>query len=186
MSSQYESIKIKLKKLLALAERGVRGEAENARRLLEKLCKEHGISIEELMDENQKKWYIFDIGRNKVYKDLFTQCYCSVVNEKSLSYKSVSQSKIGVEMTAFQYAELASLFEWHKSNFNKDLEDMKENILLAYCRKHRLYSDAKSDDTEADRKLTAEEKRRLIKIILMQESLNDNQYRKLLEQGGKK
>lgn len=31
MDEQYESIKNKLKKLLALAERGVQGEAENAR-----------------------------------------------------------------------------------------------------------------------------------------------------------
>lgn len=32
MDEQYESIKTKLKKLLALAERGVQGEAENARK----------------------------------------------------------------------------------------------------------------------------------------------------------
>lgn len=71
MDKQYESIKNKIKKLLALAERGVQGEAENARRLLEKLCKEYDISPEELLDENQKEWHIFDIGRNKIYKDLF-------------------------------------------------------------------------------------------------------------------
>lgn len=45
MDGQYESLKNKLKKLLALAERGVQGEVENARKLLEKLCKEHGVSI---------------------------------------------------------------------------------------------------------------------------------------------
>lgn len=45
--SEYESIKNKLKKLLALAERGMQGEAENARRLLEKLCKEYGVSMDE-------------------------------------------------------------------------------------------------------------------------------------------
>ena len=77
--SEYESIKNKLKKLLALAERGVQGEAENARRLLEKLCKEYGVSIEELFDENQIKIYRFNIGRNALYKDLFVQCYCKVV-----------------------------------------------------------------------------------------------------------
>ena len=32
--------------------------------------------------------------------------------------------------------------------------------------------------------LTVEEKERLVKILFMQESLNDNQYHKLLEQGG--
>lgn len=51
MDEQYESIKNKLKKLLALAEQGVQGEADNARRLLEKLCKEYSVSIEELLQE---------------------------------------------------------------------------------------------------------------------------------------
>lgn len=185
MDEQYESIKNKLKKLLALAERGVQGEAENARRLLEKLCKEYGVSMEELLDENQMKFYRFDIGRNAIYKDLFTQCYCKVAQKCSMSFHQESRSQISVEMTALQYAELVSLFEWHKSNFNKDLEDMKQNILLAYCRKHHLYSDVKPDN-DNDRELTADERERLIKIMFMQESLNDNQYHKLLEQGGKK
>lgn len=78
MDEQYESIKNKLKKLLALAEQDVQGEADNARRLLEKLCKEYSVSIEELLDENQLKRYCFDIGRNAIYKDLFVQCYCKV------------------------------------------------------------------------------------------------------------
>lgn len=99
-------------------------------------------------------------------------------SKNSLSYRNVSRSQIEVEMTALQYAELVSLFEWHKANFNKDFEDMKENILLAYCRKHHLYSDVKPDD---NRELTADERKRLIRIMLMQESLNDNQYHKLLE-----
>lgn len=181
MEREYESVKVKLKKLLALAERGVQGEAENARRLLEKLCKEYGISIEELLDENKKEWHIFDVGKDKTYKDLFAQCYFSIVDEISMSYKSVSRSKIAIELTAMQYAELVSLFEWHKANFNKDLEDMKNNILIAYCRKHHLHGDIDSDDS---RELTVEEKERLVKILFMQESLNDNQYHKLLEQGG--
>lgn len=178
--SEHESIKNKLKKLLALAERGVQGEAENARRLLEKLCKEYGVSIEELLDENQIKFYQFDIGRNALYKDLFVQCYSKVAQKVSLSYHRESRSQISVKMTALQYAELVSLFEWHKANFNKDLEDMKQNILLAYCRKHHLYSNVKSDN-DNDRELTADERKRLIKIMFMQEGLNDNQYHKLLK-----
>lgn len=180
MNEQYESIKAKLKKLLALAERGVQGEAENARRLLEKLCKEHGVSIEELLDENQMKFYRFDIGRNAIYKDLFTQCYSKVAQKSTLSYRQISRSQIAVEMTALQYAEIVSLFEWHKANFNKDLENMKQNILLAYCRKHHLYSEV-GPEADNDKELTAEEKRRLLKVMLMQESLNDNRYHKLLE-----
>ena len=185
MSEQYESIKNKLKKLLALAERGVQGEAENARRLLEKLCKEHGISIEELLDENQKKWYGFNIGRRKVYKDLFSQCYFMITDTSTMPYKSLSQSKIAVELTAMQYAELVSLYEWHKANFNKDLEELEKNITLAYCRKHRIFSHSESDDNDSE-ELSPEDIERIWKIIHLQESLNDNHYRKMIEKGGSK
>ena len=180
MEKEYESVKVKLKKLLALAERGVQGEAVNARRLLEKLCKEYGISIEELLDENKKEWHIFDVGKDKTYKDLFSQCYFSIVNENSMSYKSVSRSKIAIELTAMQYAELVSLYEWHKANFIKDLEDFKENILLAYCRKHSLYSKKESDDDKSS-ELSPEDIERLWKIMRLQDSLNDNHYQKFIE-----
>ena len=178
--NEYESIKDKMKKLLALAERGVQGEAENARRLLENLCKEYGVSMKELLDENQVKYYCFNIGRNAIYKSLFVQCYCKTVQKGSLDYRQVSRSQIEVEMTALQYAELVSLFEWHKANFDKDLEDIKKNILLAYCRKHHLYRDV---NPENDIELTEDELKRLVKIMFIQESLNDNQYHKLLGQG---
>lgn len=46
---KYESLKAKLRKLAALAERGVGGEAENARRLMERICREHGVSIDEIL-----------------------------------------------------------------------------------------------------------------------------------------
>ena len=178
MDKTYVSLRAKLKKLLALAERGTQGEGENARRLLEKLCKEYSISIEELLDENQVKFYTIDIGRNAVYKNLFTQCYSKVFQKESMSYRQTSRSQISVEMTALQYAELVGLFEWHKANFNQELEEMKENILIAYCRKHHLYRDVKPED---DIKLTAEKMKRLLKIIQMEKILNDNRYQKLLK-----
>ena len=178
MNESYESIRNKLKKLLALAEQGVQGEAENARRLLEKLCKEYGVSMEELLDENRVEYHFFSVGRNKIYLNLFSQCFYKVTNTDRLPYKQISRSQIAVEMTALQYAELASLFEWHKANFDKDFEEMKNNILLAYCRKHHLYSNVNHDN---NMELTDDERKRLIKIMYMQESLNDNQYHRLLE-----
>ena len=175
---EYENIKEKLKKLLALAERGDGGEAENARRLLEELSNKYGVSIEDLLDENQVEYHFFEIGRNKIYLDLFSQCYYKVTGTDSLSYKQISRSQIAVKMTAMQYAEMVSLFAWHKANFDNDLEEMKKNILLAYCRKHRLYCDVKNDK---EYELTSDEKIRLFKIIHMEASLNNRQYQKLLE-----
>lgn len=55
MSSQTE----RLQKLYALAMRGVGGEKEQARALLEKLAKKYAISMEDL-DEEAVKEFIFE------------------------------------------------------------------------------------------------------------------------------
>lgn len=47
----------KLKKLKALAEKGVGGEREDARRLYEKIKRKYGISEEELQQEPQEKQF---------------------------------------------------------------------------------------------------------------------------------
>lgn len=44
-NKDFDSLKDKLKKLKALAERGCGGESENARRLLERLCAANGIDL---------------------------------------------------------------------------------------------------------------------------------------------
>lgn len=44
----------KLKKLLALAERGEQGEAENARRLLEAELRKHGLTFDDIREENKR------------------------------------------------------------------------------------------------------------------------------------
>ena len=47
-----ERITDKLKKLLALAERGCGGEAENARRLLEEHLRKYGMTLEDICENN--------------------------------------------------------------------------------------------------------------------------------------
>ena len=43
-SEQFESLKSKLQKLQALAERGYKGEADNAKRAIERICQQYGAS----------------------------------------------------------------------------------------------------------------------------------------------
>ena len=50
-----ERITDKLRKLLALAERGCGGEAENAKRLLEAQLRRYGMTLEDLLNEGKKK-----------------------------------------------------------------------------------------------------------------------------------
>lgn len=174
----YESIKVKLKKLLALAEGGYEGEARNARVLLERLCSQYGISIDDLLDVDKKDWYAFDIGTNSLYKKLFVQCYCCLMKVDNISYRRVSKSQWSVELTAYECAELSAMFSWHKGNLKKDIDKIMDTVLISYCSKHDITSHTKCADD--NKSMTQEEFNRLKAALAMRDYLNDNYYHKLL------
>lgn len=181
MNDNYESLKAKLRKLAALAERGVGGEATNARRLMEQICREHGVSLDEVLNVEETKWYDFEIGRRKTDLDLFMQCYAKVTGSGKLSYRNCSRSRISVELTAYQYAEISSLFEWHKENFKRDVENLMATLFQAYCSKHSLYRERSGDEPDEELSLTPEDVRRIFAAAALRDSLNDVSYCKLIE-----
>lgn len=180
-TEKYESLKAKLRKLAALDERGVGGEAENARRLMEQICREHGVSLDEVLNVEETKWYRFEIGRRKTDLDLFMQCYSKVTGNRRLSYLRENRSEISVELTAYQYAEISSLFEWHKENFKRDVENLMATLFQAYCSKHSLYRERSDDEPDEELNLTPEDIRRLMAALALRDSLNDVSYQKLIE-----
>lgn len=181
MEKDYESIKSKLKKLLALAEGGVGGEAHNARILLEKLCDEYGISLEELLDTEKKSWYRFEIGARKIFKSLFVQCYCYVTGKHSVEYRRRDKATIAVELTAYEFAELRSMFFWHKENFKRDIDNIMETLFISYCSKYNLHSQTKDEGEGECKSLTPEEFAKIRAALAMQDCLNKASYHKQIE-----
>ena len=180
-SKEYESLQAKLKKLLALAEQGVGGEAVNARRLLEKLCEQHGISVEELLERETKHRYTFEIGRAKEMKQLFIRCLEKVVDIEGMTYTQPTRSSIRIEVTALQRAEILSLFNWHKSNYMQELEVFNRNFFSAYIGKHNLYCKIDSNVSKDIEELTEEDIARIRRVLAMREAMSDNHYYKQLE-----
>lgn len=65
MDKDFESIRSKVLKLQALAERGEKGEAINARRLLDQLLAKYGVSLEEIVEaQEEKQPYTFNVKEN--------------------------------------------------------------------------------------------------------------------------
>lgn len=179
-TKQYESIKQKLLKLQALAERGYKGEAYAAQQAIERICQQYNIRLDDILDAQAKRWYTFETGRSKAMQTLFMQCYAKVMNVGSMSYRQIGRNRIGIELTALQYAELFNMFEWHKDNFAQELEDMKQTFLEAYISKHNIYRDTGDDNTE-EKELTMEDLQRIRKMLAMRETLSDRHYNKMLE-----
>lgn len=180
----FESIKSKLRKLQALAEKGYKGEAAAAKRLLDKLCEQYGVSLEDVLDQEKKTRYRFEIGKGKIWLDLFMQCYANITGNRELRYIRETNSIIrGVELTAYQFAEISNLFFWHKSNLKKDFEQTQRLVFEAYIQKHRIFRDRSNDPEDAEEEQSNQpiDLARLRAMVAMMETLNDNYYHKMIE-----
>lgn len=186
-SEQFESLKKKLQKRQALAERGHRGEAENARRTIERIriyeqygVKLEGVKLEGVLDIETKHRYTFEIGRSKDMMKLFVRCLSSICDISDMTYSKPSRSSIRVELTALQYADVLSLFNWHKANYERELTEFRRTFMSAYIGKHDLYTDRERKGG-GDRKLTQEDIERIRRVRKLREAMSDNTYHKQLE-----
>lgn len=182
-NQSFESIKAKLRKLQALAEQGYKGEAEAAKKLLDKLCEQYGVSLEDILDQEKTERFYFEVGKGKIWLDLFMQCYANVTGNKELKYYKESNSRISLILTAYQYAEISNLFFWHKNNLKKDIEQTQRLVFEAYVQKHRIFRDRSNDPEEAQDEQPHEpiDLAHLQAIVAMMDTLNNNWYHKMIE-----
>lgn len=128
-----------LKKIKALAERGVGGEAENAEAILARLMKKYGICEDEL-DEERRSRHDFEfhgkeekrILRQVVYKVTGGYAYELVYCESGRKVKT----KLGADCTPAEKVEIEFLFDFYKNLWERE----KEAFLSAYIQKHRLFA----------------------------------------------
>lgn len=140
-SEQFESLKKKLRKLQALAERGYGGEAENALRAIEHLCEQYGVKLEDVLNIETKHRYTFEIGRSKDMMTLFVRCLSAICDISDMTYSKPSRSSIRVELTALQYVDVLNMFNWHKANYERELAEFRRTFMNAYITKHDLFTD---------------------------------------------
>lgn len=176
----FESLRDKLLKLQALVERGFGGEAENARRAIERICKQYGLKLEDVLDVETKHEYRFEIGKGKDMMNLFVRCVSMVCDIKGMQYYKPTRSSICIEVTAMQYADISSLFNWHLANYKHELDDFRQSFLDAYILKHNLYFDTERNGT-SNKELTKEDVERIRRIINMRNAMNDKTYHKQIE-----
>lgn len=141
-----EKLQAKLRKLLALAERGEGGEKDNARRMLGKMLERHGLTIHDLTDERREiRWFV---ARTRYDQRLAAQILSKVCNASTIGvYTSKGRPKqIGVEVTPAEAVE----FEIHYDTLRKALEDHFSDAFSAFVQANRLFSASGGADRELD------------------------------------
>lgn len=140
MSSNVE----RMKKLYALALRGVGGEKEQAAAILEKLVKKYGVSMEDLDEEIVREHEFSFHGDTE--ERLLRQIAYKVTNERNtflnLRYTQsgrACRTRCRVKCTDAQKIEIEFLFDFYKKLWERELEIM----FKAYIHKHSLFGDLK-------------------------------------------
>ena len=134
-----------LKKIRALAERGVGGEADNAEEILRRLMEKYGVSEDEL-DEVERRRHDFEyhgkeqetLLRQVVYKVTGGYAYNLVYRASGRRVKT----RLGADCTAAEKVEIEFLFDFYTRLWERE----RAAFLSAFIQKHRIF--AIRDDIE--------------------------------------
>lgn len=164
------------KKLQALAEQGVGGEATNAANRLEALLAKHNLTIDDL-DKPERHICEYDIMLK--HQDLFFQLvFNTVLNWDGKFRYGKSKRKIRLMLTNAEQLELTAKFDHYVRLYDQHLK----LFLAAFIHKNRLYAKhdenyKSSDDNKSSHELSEADKE--ILYGLMSGIVNDD-YKKRL------
>lgn len=167
-----EKTQERIKKLQALAERGVGGEKETAARKLQELLEKNGITVEKLGEEE----YTFEVFsyKDKIKRKLLAQCIYKVMGyaNNATTYKPANtRNKIGIYCTKAQKLEIELEYEFYEKTF----DEQQELFISAFIQKQRIFpNDAPVDDTAPTT--------RDIQVALMAEGIERKTRAAMIEQ----
>ncbi|QDB70629.1 putative methionine S-methyltransferase [Pseudomonas phage RSP] len=162
-------IRSKAKKLLALAERGVGGEKEIARRMLDKFLAMHDLALSDIEGE-EVRLYTFGF-RGKLFRRLTAQVIAKVQNTYDPEvWITHNQRGYEARLTAAQAIEVEILLETLKPALSQVVED----AYIAFIDKNRLYPDCESPDA----KLSPEEIERWERVLRLSDGIEKTEIHK--------
>ncbi len=151
-----------LKKIRALAERGVGLSADNAEEILRRLMEKYGVSEDELNEEERRRHDFEYHGKEQekllrqvVFKVTGGYAYNLVYNATGRKVKT----KLGADCTAAEKVEIEFLFDFYTRLWERE----RAAFLSAFIQKHRIF--AIRDDIEPQ-KLSREELLKMQALML--------------------
>lgn len=170
-----EKQKALLRKLKALAERGVGGEKEGAERKLKQLMAKYGVDQLELEEDRVSRYEIK--YRGAFEQRLLSQIIYRARNDKEGQYfhrhGPGSKSILIVECTKAQEIQIRIEFEFYRDL----LKEEQEILFEAFIQKHRIFGDSEAEEEIP----TLEEMERLERMWAMMAGLQEKSFTPLLE-----
>lgn len=138
-----DTIRAQLRKIQALVESGIGGEAENAKRMLETLCKRYGISVEQILSPEVRRFRFTKPPAH--HWDLFVHCFCFVTRKNKITYHKAGRSVL-IELTLADFIDLRACFAHYQPIFEQEIED----LFLAFAGKHHIWGAHDPDAPEGE------------------------------------
>lgn len=163
--------KERLKKLYALAMRGVGGEKVQAQAILDKLLKKYAMTLDDI-DEGIVGEYDLEYHGKEQERILIQTAYKVTDDRDSFFHLQYSRSgracrtRLRVKCTAAQRVEIEFLFDFYKRLWEKE----KAALLQAFFQKHRIFGNLK--EGEEAKELTREES---LKLEFLMNGLSNEQ-----------
>lgn len=145
-----------LRKIRALAERGTEGEKETALRMLDALIIKHGLSIEDIVEEQP---CVFRY-RNTHEEYLLGQVIGKVTNNPKIKAFIDKKRRIICMLTPIQRDEVERMFRFYRKALKSELK----TFIQAFCVKHELGADPGNQENDERKPLDREECYRLLSM----------------------
>lgn len=139
-------LKSRMLKILALAKQGVGGEQENAERMLEVLCKKHGVSLDELEGAHieRRRFYV----NSKFEESLLCQVVDLFVDDevrRNRMWLNKARSRAReFDLTDGEFAQVKVGLETYKAAWL----DQVDLFFSAFVHKNRIYGNREREQKE--------------------------------------
>lgn len=171
----------KLKKIKALAERGIGGEKETAMRMYEELKTKYEIADDET-NMTTTHWFRY---KDALEEKLLCQIFYKVTGDTTgyaYAGRRANTKKRGCDCTEAEALEITLLFSFYKEELKKELNV----FIVAFYNANSLFPDdnVRCHANSNREELTREEKRFLKKAAVMSSFFDKNQPPRAMLQGG--
>jgi hypothetical protein len=172
-----ERVAERIRKIWALAQRGEAGEKEAALAILEKILSGNGISLEDIVNEDEKEREFKVVLKNDYDERLLVQVYAKVTSQRYIKcYRN--RKSFHFFATNSDSIEILSLFSIYKQELQKNFE----LIFKAFLSKNEIFNmNDQIDDNNLQPELTQEERDGLKKIFHMARLIDRVKLHKMLE-----
>lgn len=176
----------RLNKLKELAERGIEGEAENAKRFLNKELLKYNMTLEDLLTSKEEKHKRTIKYSSHFEKVLLIQCMVFLFGSNSEVFANAGRYRNGkmeihLEISDLDFILLDDFFNFHKKCFKEELLNKQEKLFQAYLNVNDLYDSApKEEQSKSKKKKVKFSFSDLLEISSMSSSMEKKIYNKKL------